>query len=94
MSLVIYVISNTWETVTQNIINFTMKNAMGSLNFVNLIQAATVSVSILGCLLFWRQRSFYSISFLLGLIAFATVINLLEETGITRNLFLISPIFI
>lgn len=67
---------------------------MDSLNFVNLIQAATVSVSILGCLLLWRKGLFYGIALLLALIAFASSINILEETGVTRDIYLLSPIFI
>jgi AraC-like DNA-binding protein len=67
---------------------------MDSLNFVNLIQAATVSVSILGCLLFWRKGLFHGIALLLALIAFASSINILEETGVTRDIYLLSPIFI
>jgi len=67
---------------------------MDSLNWVNLIQAATIGVSILGSLLLWRKGTFYGVALLLGLIAFATIINLVEETGITRDIFIISPIFI
>lgn len=67
---------------------------MESLNFVNLIQAATVSVSLLGGLLLWRKGTFYGVALLLGLIAFATIVNLLEETGITRDIYIISPVFI
>jgi AraC-like DNA-binding protein len=67
---------------------------MDSLNFVNLIQAATVGVSIMGCLLLWRKGLFYGIALLLALIAFASSINILEETGVTRDIYLLSPIFI
>ncbi|WP_421131626.1 helix-turn-helix domain-containing protein [Alteromonas sp. A079] len=67
---------------------------MDSLNFVNLIQAATVGISILGGLLLWRQSPFVEVALLLGLIAFASTVNILEETGITRDIYLLSPIFI
>jgi AraC-like DNA-binding protein len=67
---------------------------MDSLNFVNLIQAATVGASILGCLLLWRKGPFHGIALLLALIAFASSINILEESGITRDIYIISPIFI
>jgi len=67
---------------------------MDSLNFVNLIQAATVGVSVLGSILLWRKTPFRGIAMLLALIAFASTINILEETGITRNIYIISPIFI
>ena len=67
---------------------------MESLNFVNLIQAATLGVSALGGFLLWRKSDFRGIAFLLWLTAVASGINILEETGITRDIYLISPIFI
>lgn len=67
---------------------------MDSLNFVNLIQAATVGASILGCFLLWRKGPFHGIALLLAIIAFASSINILEESGITRDIYIISPIFI
>ncbi|MGK0305071.1 MAG: AraC-like DNA-binding protein [Gammaproteobacteria bacterium] len=67
---------------------------MDSLNFVNLIQAATVGASILGSLLLWRKGPFHGIALLLALIAFASSINILEESGISRDIYIISPIFI
>jgi len=67
---------------------------MDSLNFVNLIQAATVGISILGGLLLWRQSPFVEVALLLFLIAFASAVNIFEETGITRDIYLLSPVFI
>lgn len=67
---------------------------MDSLNFVNLIQAATIGVSLLGSLLLWRKGHFSGVSLLLALIAFATLVNLVEETGITRDIYMMSPVFI
>lgn len=67
---------------------------MEALNFVNLIQAATLGVCSLGGCLLWRKTGFRAIAFLLWLIAAASGINILEETGITRDIYLISPIFI
>ena len=67
---------------------------MESLNFVNLIQAATVGTSMLGGFLLWRKHSFHGIALLLLLIALTSTINILEETGVTRDIYLISPIFI
>lgn len=63
-------------------------------SFVNLIQSATVSVCILGAILLWRHCSFRGIALLLLLVALSSVINTLEETGITRDIYLISPVFI
>jgi AraC-like DNA-binding protein len=42
----------------------------------------------------WRKGLFYGIALLLALIAFASSINILEETGVTRDIYLLSPIFI
>ncbi len=67
---------------------------MESLNFVNLIQAATVGASALGGMLLWQRSLLRGVSLLLWLIALASVVNILEETGITRDFYLISPIFI
>lgn len=67
---------------------------MNSLNFVNLIQAGTSAVSILGIFLLWREKDLKGIALFLGLIAVAPVVNILEETGVTRHWHLISPVFI
>lgn len=67
---------------------------MESLNLVNLIQSGTVTVGALGLFLLWRTREFRGIALLLCLIAFASLINILEETGLTREWHLISPVFI
>lgn len=71
-----------------------IKSAMESLNFVNLIQAASVGVSALGGLLLWKKSEFKAISLLLWIIAAASGVNILEETGLTRDIYIISPIFI
>ena len=67
---------------------------MLAFSFVNLIQSATLSVCVLGALLLWRRPSLRGIALLLLLIALASLINTLEETGITRDIYLVSPIFI
>lgn len=69
---------------------------MEALNFVNLIQAGMVATGILGAILFWqtKPREFWGIAAFFLLMAFAAVINILEETGITRDIYLISPLFI
>lgn len=66
------------------------------LNFVNLLQAGTIATGVLGALLLWltKPKEFRGIALLLALIAFAACINILEESGLTRDLYLISPIFI
>ena len=69
---------------------------MENLNVVNLIQASTVSIGILGGLLLWlsKAKKFRGISILLFCIALSAFINILEETGLTRDIYLISPVFI
>lgn len=67
---------------------------MEQINSINLVQSGTVTVAILGCFLLWRVHEFKGVSLLLCLIALASLINILEETGMTRDWHLISPIFI
>lgn len=69
---------------------------MENLNFVNLIQAGIIATGILGGLLLWLSKSkeFRGIAALLFCIAFAACINILEESGLTRDIYLISPVFI
>lgn len=69
---------------------------MENLNVVNLIQAGMISAGVLGGLLLWQTKTkeFRGISALLFCIALAACINILEESGITRDIYLISPVFI
>ncbi|NVK55502.1 MAG: AraC family transcriptional regulator [Alteromonadaceae bacterium] len=67
---------------------------MEPLNLVNLIQAATVGVSSLGGVLLWQKSHLRGIALLVWFTAFASAVNILEETGITRDIYLISPVFI
>ena len=69
---------------------------MEHLNVVNLIQAGIAATGILGFLLLWMTKSeeFRGIAVLLFSVAFSACINILEESGLTRDFYLISPIFI
>ncbi len=69
---------------------------MGTLNFVNLIQAGICTVGVLGAILLFKCKSaqYRGIAYLLLLTAFASCINILEESGLSRDIYLISPIFI
>jgi len=67
---------------------------MLSLNFVNLIQSATVSVALLGTILLWRAAEFRAMACFLALNAIAAFTNILEESGLTRDIYLLSPVFI
>lgn len=69
---------------------------MENLNVINLIQAGTTTVSILGGVLLWQNKvkEYRGIAICLFLTAFAACINIFEESGLTRDIYLISPIFI
>jgi p-aminobenzoyl-glutamate transporter AbgT len=69
---------------------------MENLNFINLIQAGIIASSLLGGSLLWltKSKEFRGIAVLLFLIALASSINILEESGLTRDWYLISPVFI
>lgn len=67
---------------------------MYNLNVINLIQAGTVTACLLGCMILWRYRSLRGVTLLLGLIAVASIVNIAEEVGLTRDIYLISPVFI
>ncbi|WP_440874628.1 helix-turn-helix domain-containing protein [Thalassotalea sp. PLHSN55] len=69
---------------------------MESLNLVNLIQAGIIATGILGGLLLWLNKpaEYKGIAALLFTTALAASINILEETGLTREIYLISPVFI
>lgn len=69
---------------------------MENLNFVNLIQAGMISTGILGGLLLWltKAKEFRGISVLMFCVALAACVNILEESGLTRQIYLISPVFI
>ena len=55
---------------------------MENLNFVNLIQAGIIATSILGGILLWKTYEYRGIILLLALSGLASIINILEETGI------------
>ena len=69
---------------------------MEHLNFVNLIQAGITATGIIGGLLLWltKTKEFKGIAVLFFTIALASCINILEESGLTREIYLISPVFI
>lgn len=67
---------------------------MDNLNFVNLIQASIITTSILGGILLWKSYEYRGLALLLALSALASLINILEETNITREIYLVSPVFI
>lgn len=60
---------------------------------VNLIQVTYTALAILGLILVSHTRRFSALSLLLGLQAVLVVFNFLEETGISKSYYLITPIF-
>ncbi|QBY03363.1 AraC family transcriptional regulator [Thalassotalea sp. HSM 43] len=69
---------------------------MEQLNFVNLIQAGITTIGILGAVLLWQSKGneYRGVALLLLMTAIASCINIMEETGLTRDIYLISPVFI
>lgn len=60
---------------------------------VNLIQAAYFSVALLGCAIAGANPQITSLRILLLLAALLMLFNMLEEAGITRDFYLITPVF-
>lgn len=67
---------------------------MFTVNFVNFLQVGLLTLSLFGILLLFRVREFRQICILLGLVAIASLFNLLEEVWIARQYYLITPVFI
>lgn len=67
---------------------------MYSLNLINLVQAGSITVAVLGGILLWRTPDFRGVTMLFALITVASATNILEESGVTRDIYIISPIFI
>ncbi|MES2825715.1 MAG: helix-turn-helix transcriptional regulator [Pseudomonadota bacterium] len=61
---------------------------------VSLLQASILSIAILGCLMFVITPAYRGICMLLALVSFASIVNLLEDLQISRDLYLVSPIFL
>ena len=67
-----------------------------SFTFVHLIHVSLITTSMLGAVLLWltKPREYQGITLMLLMVAFAAGINILEETGVTRDFYLLSPVFI
>lgn len=61
---------------------------------VNIIQAIFVFQSVFGGLLLWQQKRYRGLVFLLLLVAINSLFNLLEEVGNSRNIYLVTPVFL
>lgn len=60
---------------------------------INLLQVIYTTLALFGLLLVSHTRRFSALSLLLGLQAMLMTLNFLEETGITKPYYLITPIF-
>jgi AraC-like DNA-binding protein len=67
---------------------------MLTINYVNLIQTSLLTVALLGVVLLWQEKAYRYICALFVLVIIASVFNLLEELGITRHIYLVTPVFI
>ena len=66
---------------------------MDLVTLVSLLNASVLSVAILGCLMFIITPAYRGVCILLGLVILATLTNILEDLPISRELHLISPVF-
>lgn len=71
-----------------------MAYSMDLLTLVSLLNAGTLSIALLGCLIFIIPPAYRGVCVLLGLVSLAAIANLLEDLEISRELHLISPIFV
>lgn len=64
------------------------------ISVVNLIQAALLAVAVLGLCLLSGKKQHQGFIGLLMLVVLLCVFNLLEETNLTRDLYLVTPVFV
>lgn len=67
---------------------------MFTINAVNIVQISLFSLCTFGLFLLFGFRQYRYISVLFVLVMVATLFNLLEELGITRDIYLVTPIFV
>lgn len=65
-----------------------------SLTITNLLQCTYIALCIFIILAVWPKKRLRSINYLLGLVIVAMSFNLLEELNITREIYLVTPIFV
>jgi AraC-like DNA-binding protein len=61
---------------------------------ISLLHAGMLSVAILGCLMFFSVPAYRGVCVLLMLVSAASIFNVLEDLHISRELHLVSPIFV
>ena len=67
---------------------------MEGATLVSLLNAGLLAVALLGCLMFVVIPAYRGVCLLLGLVSLAAITNLLEDFNISRELHLISPVFV
>lgn len=67
---------------------------MLTISFVNFLQIALLTLTLFGIVLLITYHQYRQICMLLALVAIASIFNLLEELNITRNLYLVTPVFV
>lgn len=67
---------------------------MDLVTLVSLLNAGMLSIALLGCLIFIITPAYRGVCLLLALVSIASIANLLEDLHISRELHLISPIFV
>ena len=67
---------------------------MDLVTLVSLLNAGMLSIAVLGCLMFIMTPPYRGVCVLLALVSLAAIANLLEDLQISRELHLISPIFV
>ncbi len=64
------------------------------IELVNIIQIIFVSQSVFGGLLLWQQKRYRGLVYLLLLVAINSLFNLFEEVGNSRDIYLVTPVFL
>lgn len=61
---------------------------------ISLLHASMLSIAILGCLMFFSIPAYRGVCVLLALVSIASIFNVLEDLHVSRELHLVSPIFV
>lgn len=67
---------------------------MEGATLVSLLNAGLLAIALLGCLMFIVTPAYRGVCLLLGLVSLAAITNLLEDFNLSRELHLISPVFV
>jgi len=67
---------------------------MFTISLVNFLQISLITISLMGILILQSYRQYKQICLLLLLVIVSATFNLLEELNITRELYLVTPVFI